>query len=449
LRTNVLYPDFYHDFAQPAMLALARAGNRGCLVDTALRERLKADAEARAAAAQLGLDAICERAVNVNSPKQCAALLYDEWKLPEQRKPSSGGFPGGVTTDEEAIKKVRRLVPTYAEPLTLILDIRGAMKEVSMLSVRLEPRAEGEAFVTSYNATGTTSGRISSSATILGFGDNLQNRSRGPSRRMFVARPGMVFVKGDGSQAEARVVASLMGDVAWLDRFADPLYDVHIENASFVFATTEEIVRAEAKIRDGGERKAFLHTAGLPLGQPPYVDSLRQRSKPVTHGANYKGGPHVAVKMADVPYAEAKVGLERYLRHRHLLPAWWDRVATTLLCERALRTVWGRLRVFLGRVGEESTLREAVAFEPQSTIGDLVNHAFFKLDTELDAIGAYPLLQAHDEIVIECPRERVAFAAERLQHWLQLPLPMETGALRIPAEVKVGVNWYDLEPWKG
>jgi len=439
---------FYHDFAQPAMIALARAGNRGCLIDTALRDRLVVAEQAKLTQTVAELREILGRELNPNSPKQVKELLYDELRLPEQRKRAVGGKgKGTVTADEEAIKKLRRIVPQHAPLLNHLVSYRGSVKRISTLRTTLDVRSDGLSYyVTSYNATGTATGRISSSAHLSGKGGNLQNQERGASRRMFTARPGMVFVKADGSQAEARVVAALAQDTAWLERFADLGYDVHTENAGFVYSCEQSLVVEEHKIKSPAERVEWFKThPQLPLGSPPYVDSMRQRSKPVTHGANYMGGPQVAVKMADIPFAEAKVGLQRYLRHRPRLQWWWDKVDEMLHTTRRIKTFWGRQRLFLGRA-DKSTLRAAVAHEPQSTVGDLINHAFFHLDEELLAVGGYPLLQAHDEIVAEVPKGQEEPTAALLRHFLEWPMTFpEVGELRIPADVSVGVNWYDLE----
>ena len=440
--------NFYESLAHPAMLALARAGNRGCRIDTTLRDTLRAAADEAALETSEKLKALLGRPINPDSPKQVHTLLYEELRLPEQHKAQKGGQRGAVTADEEAIKNLRRIAPQCSDVLNLLIAYRGHTKRRAALSVPLEKRSDGDYFLTSYNACGTATGRISSSTHVSGYGGNLQNQERGPTRRIFIARPGMTFVKVDGSQAEARVVAALCRDEAWLEKFRTPGYDVHVENASFVYATTEDIIREEHRIKDEVTRvKWFAAHPGCQIGTPPYVDSMRQRGKPVTHGANYMGGPHVAVKMADISYSEAKIGLQRYLAHRPALQRWWSEVETTLQTTKVMRTTWGRFRMFFGRPGDKATLRAAVAHEPQSTVGDLINNAFAHLDRELRALGGWPLLQCHDEIVAEVPPSSVARTAELLRHYTELPLVFRgvTEPLVIPASLGHGDNWYDMK----
>lgn len=436
---------FYHDFAQPAMIALARAGNRGVLVDVPLRNKLVAEKKQEFDATVARLADTVGRPINPDSPKQVQTLLYEDLKLPVQRKrPKGGKGVGAVTSDEEAIKALRRIAPQHSEVLTLVLDCRGLSKDVSSLMTPLETRSDGQSyFVTTYNATGTVTGRVSSSAPIhTDAGGNMQNQKRGPTRRMFVARPGHVLVKGDGSQAEARVVAALMHDEDWLAKFRDPAYDVHVDNVTLIHGVTHDEALAEARMTPE-ERVVWRRPRGIQTAD--VRDSLRQQCKPITHGAHYKAGPRAVSKIGDIPFHEAKWGLEKYTRARPRLAQWWSRVESVLQTTRTLRTIWGRVRVFMGRLNDQ-TLREAVAHEPQSTVGDLINHAFFRLDLDGDGVW-YPLIQAHDEVVLEVPEAHVTEAVDRLRHWLEYPLayPWLSQPLVIPAEIKVGTNWFDMK----
>ena len=440
---------FYKDLAEPAMIALARAGNRGVRVDVALRNALVAQEKDREVDLRKELSDFAGKAMNPNSPKQIAGLLYTDLKLPVQKKrPKNPGGIGAVTADNEAIKKLRRFRPEHQKLLTLILDARSVSKTISQLQTQLETRADGESyFVTTYNATGTVTGRVSSSQPIhTDAGGNIQQQKRGPTRRIFTARDGFVLIKCDGSQAEARDVAALMRDEDWLEKFRDPLYDAHTENAMLIYRGTQEQI-----VQDRHDTPALrkAHRAEWGCAVPDTAgnlrDSLRQLSKPITHGAHYKAGPAAVSKIGDIPYAEAKHGLEVYVRSRGApLRQWWARVEEMLQTTRCITTVWGRVRYFFGRYND-ATIRDAVAHEPQSTVGDIINNAMIHLDCELRSMGGYPLIQAHDEIVCEVPEAAVDDAVPIIRKWFEVPLahPGISQPLVIPADVSVGLNWYD------
>lgn len=439
---------FYKDFAEPAMVALGRASSRGVLVDLVERNRIITEQRVKLEALRETIERIVGREINPDSSKQVSALLYNELHLPTQYKRApSGQGQGPVTSDAEAVKKLRRLCPSHEQLLTALVDYRSVITRLENYETKLETRPDGQSyFVTSYNATGTVTGRISSSAPIhVDAGGNLQNRERGATRRMFVSRPGMSFIKCDGSQAEARVVAALMRDERWLEKFRDPAYDVHLENATYVFSCGLADVVAELKMTPA-ERTEWRKGRGLATNNG-CRDALRQEGKPVTHGAHYKIGPHGVAKIGDMPFLDAKRGLLRYTAARQpLLGQWWSRVEDMLRTTRSIRTIWGRLRIFLGRCNDQ-TIREAVAHEPQSTIGDLINHAFFVLDEQLAPLGAYPLIQAHDEIVVEAPDAAVEACVPLIRAAFEMPLTFPECAqpLVIPADIAVGKNWYDLK----
>jgi DNA polymerase I-like protein with 3'-5' exonuclease and polymerase domains len=68
----------------------------------------------------------------------------------------------------------------------------------------------------------------------------------------------------------------------------------------------------------------------------------------------------------------------------------------------------GRRRQFYGRTGDEATIREAVAFEPQSVIADTLNQAMLRLWRKGPAIGGIQLLaQIHDAILLQVPDDHI------------------------------------------
>jgi DNA polymerase I-like protein with 3'-5' exonuclease and polymerase domains len=98
---------------------------------------------------------------------------------------------------------------------------------------------------------------------------------------------------------------------------------------------------------------------------------------------------------------------------------------------------FGRRRHFLGRLWDNSTIKEAVAFLPQSFVADYLNTGLFavwraNLPLEL-------LLQIHDAILFQFSDERVIAQAKDL---ISFPKHIDGyGELVIPCEATVGLNW--------
>ena len=403
--------EFYRSLAQPAMVALARAGNRGILVDQAQRSKLEAETELELREVKKSLSRVAGFEVNPNSPKQVKALLYDVLKLPPQIHHRTKK----ESTDEESINKLRAKHPEHEELFELLLNYRGLTKLLGTF-LRSNLNSEGR-METSYNATGTVTGRISSSTTLEGLGGNLQQIPRGPFRRLYIAPLGKVLIKVDLSQAEIRAVAWFARIWTLIEKFQDPKFDVHRWNATLVYQVPIENVTPDQ----------------------------RQQAKHCLHSANYRGGPRTAVKHAKVTFQAAKFALERYTGALPELVAWWQEIEDLVSSRHMLRTPLGRLRIFFGRL-DMATFRSATAFLPQSTVGDIINRGFFMLD-EILPEGCFPILQVHDEIVIEALEDKVPECVLALKRCLTPPIFVEGVdiPLTIPLEISVGKNWFDRE----
>jgi uracil-DNA glycosylase family 4 len=410
--------EFYKRHAEPVMLALTRAQNRGCLIDIEYLEELKRDYGTLFDSDLADLEALAGMPVNPNSPKQVKEFLYEKLKLPPvvSRKTKT------VSTDEDALQSLMRKHREHAEVIGKILSCRKSKKLLGgILSSVL---TKDHRMLTSYNATGTVTRRLSSSIDISGYGCNMQNVPRGPIRKMFIADPGRKLIKVDLSQAEARGVAWYAKIWTLIDKFSnDPLFDIHTWNAAEnIYGVAQEDVTKE----------------------------MRSVSKPGVHGGNYALGPQTASRLYDIPYQQAKHVLDSYRKALPELEKWWRDVETQLLTTKTLRTPTGGLRVFLDRM-DSTAFRSAYAFLPQSLIGDgIINRAFFIADIVLGKHGCYPLIQVHDEIVYSCPEEKLSTVIPIIYNIMEYPVTFEgvEEKMVIPADVSVGDNWFEQTDWR-
>lgn len=175
------------------------------------------------------IDTAIGRDINFNSPKQVAQLLYEEMALPKQfkRRRTSNGYENTLTTGADALAVLCRLSDNPV--LAKIALYKKTVKLLTFLDCSVSPNSTVH---TCYNTTGANMahegnggavsdeddsfksfGRWSSSASIIepyGTG-NLQNIP-GTAREMYYAGDGKTFVQADYKQAEAVVVAYLIGD---------------------------------------------------------------------------------------------------------------------------------------------------------------------------------------------------------------------------------------------
>ncbi|MFQ5860955.1 MAG: DNA polymerase I, partial [Dehalococcoidia bacterium] len=151
---------------------------------------------------------------NINSPQQLSDVLFNELRLPKTKRTRTGGY----TTDATALEGLRGVHPVVDK----ILDYRQVSKlkstYVDSLPAMINPRTGR--LHTSYNQTGSATGRISSSEP------NLQNipirteLGRQVRRAFTVEDPKTwLLLSADYSQIELRVLAHISGDEALVQAF--------------------------------------------------------------------------------------------------------------------------------------------------------------------------------------------------------------------------------------
>jgi DNA polymerase I-like protein with 3'-5' exonuclease and polymerase domains len=168
------------------------------------------------------------------------------------------------------------------------------------------------------------------------------------------------------------------------------------------------------------------------------------------HATNYYGTPRTVARHLKVEeriiaefqmaYFAAFAGIRR----------WHEWVSRCISLNNELTTPLGRTRTFFGRPGDDATLREAIAFSPQSYVGDLLNAALWRLWRYLPEVQL--LAQVHDAIVLQFPEERERELLIRARDLCLIPVTAESiivpGQLKtmtIPVEVKTGWNWASSE----
>ena len=99
----------------------------------------------------------------------------------------------------------------------------------------------------------------------------------------------------------------------------------------------------------------------------------------------------------------------------------------------------------LGRLDAE-LFRSAYSFIPSATVADVINQGFYRLSDALPE-GDFPVLQVHDEIVVECNEGHVGEVARLMRQECEVPIyiPETPVPLTIPAEISSGQNWFDQE----
>lgn len=380
--------------------------------------------------------------VNWRSPTQLKKLLYEVLGLPVIKKRSANGT-FTPTVNYEALEQLS--VNHIAEPIcNRLLLLRDLDKKRQFLETEIDPDGRMRC---NFNIAGTVTGRLASSMSDFGTGTNLQNVDT-ELRSVFVADPGMKFLNVDLEQADARNV----GAICW-NLFKDGAYLDACESGDL--HTT--VCRMAWTDLPWGEPETWKDIAN----QPGYRGlTYRDLAKRLGHGTNYLGTPATMAKHSKVQKALIEDFQNRYFRAFPAIKLWHEHVRKQLLSTSTITTLLGRQRVFFARPDEATTLREAVAYEPQSLTGDEINRGMLQLRREANATNRHIelLVQVHDSILLQYRETDEADIVPWALETLKVPISLKHGrTFTVPTDAKVGWNWGNadvanplgLAKWKG
>lgn len=394
---------------------------RGCLVDQVRRIEVIDEFFNKAEVIERQLNRIVFDGVgmaefNWRSPKLLSALLYDELGLP---KPRGGGADRAAREKLEAYPIAEQII----KHINILSDLG---KKISALRTGVDPDSR---IRTSYNIAATSTGRFSSSESEFGTGGNLQNIEES-LRSIFIADPGMKFAKFDAKSGESFCVGAkiwnLFNDSTYLDAVESG--DVHTAVARICWPN----LGWTGDLRfdnDIAERPYYRHY------------SYRFMCKKLGHGSNYDGKPPTLAAQSKLPIEVVADFQPKYFAAFPKIRLWQSWTDSQLRATGQLTSLMGRDRHFFKRRNDPKTLREAIAFDPQSSLADIVNSALLRIWRQDIAILMF---QDHDALTFMYPEKEEGRIVPLLQSQLVGAVELERGrVLRIPYDCKTGWNKSD------
>ena len=123
------------------------------------------------------------------------------------------------------------------------------------------------------------------------------------------------------------------------------------------------------------------------------------------------------------------------------IPQYHRWVSQELGVNQKLTSIFGRTRHFFGRASDDTTLREAIAYSPQSATADRMNLILWRLWKYMGH-KIQLLLQVHDAVYFQFPESlnEEETINEALSHFA-IPITAGTRTLLVPGEAKSGWNW--------
>ncbi len=355
----------------------------------------------------------CGHRFNINSPKQLGDVLFNRMALP---KPIKYGRGKVVSTAQDVLEELAE----HHEAPRLVLEYRQLAKLKSNYSDSLPLLADEHQRVhTTFNAVGTSTGRLSS------INPNLQNipirtELGREIRAAFVPAEGNVLLSADYSQIELRLMAHFSDDPLLVRAYRENV-DIHALTASEVFGVSIETMDKET----------------------------RSRAKAVNFGIVYGISPFGLAQQLGIQPAEARAYIDRYFERYQGVRAFIDSTLEEVRQKQSVRTLFGRVRPIPDITSRNANMRgfaerTAVNTPLQGTAADLIKLAMIRIARELRErkLRAQMVLQVHDELVFDVPKEEVDEVSERVRRAMEQVIELK---VPIVADVGVGPNWRDLE----
>lgn len=434
----------------PLINVLAQMEFRGIKIDASKLEKMNKSLAQEIAAVQQNIYDIVGYEFNVASPAQLASALFDKLLLP-----TAGIKKGktGYSTNQKELDKLRGQHP--------IIELVERFRELSKLQntyvAALPEQTDANGYIhTTFNQDVTATGRLSSTNPNL---QNIPIRTElgRQIRDAFVPAPGNVFVNADYSQFELRLAAVMAGEKQMIEDFNSDV-DIHAKTAAEVYdVPIDEVTPAQ-----------------------------RRRAKVVNFGVLYGMSQHGLAAAANMSYGEAQHFIDEYYRIRPHIKEFMERTIRQAHEDGFVQTLFGRRRptpdVRSNNFAVRSAAERAAANMPiQGTEADLMKLAMLAVEkrltimtspdllpsetgkfeknefalperqvssgsksisTDKNTLLGYQILQIHDSIMVECPRQNAEVVSKMLVETMENIYPQL--GIKLKVDVKIGNNWGEV-----
>lgn len=196
-------------------------------------------------------------------------------------------------------------------------------------------------------------------------------------KKLFVPEPGYVYVDVDLEQADAQVVAWESDCQRLKDIFKDPTKDFHSENA---FGFYEGIKKEKV-----GKYEVNLGNGVIMIKAE---DEWRKPLKAGAHATNYRVKPPTLAKTLECTVADAEDFINTWFILNPEIKKWHERTESEVMGRGYIENKFGFRRTFLGRVTQD-TLAEAQGWVPQSTVGNVINEGWTRIEREINGFYGF------------------------------------------------------------
>jgi DNA polymerase-1 len=404
----------YETLERPLVPVLMEMENAGITVDRSVLAKLSSEFGGKQQAMEEEIYKLAGQPFNIGSPKQLGDILFGKMGLPGGKKTATGAWSTDASTLDD-------LAGEGIELAKRILDWRQLAKLRSTYTEALPEFINPKTgrVHTSYAMASTSTGRLSSTDPNL---QNIPVRTDDGRRirTAFVAAPGNKLISADYSQIELRVLAHVANIPQLTKAFADGL-DIHAMTASEMF--------------------------GVPI--EGMDSSVRRRAKAINFGIIYGISAFGLANQLSISREEAGEYIRTYFKRFPGIKDYMEETKAKARAQGYVETIFGR-RMHFPRINspnpsEKAFLERASINAPiQGSAADIIRRAMVRMMPAIHhaKLSARMLLQVHDELIFECPKDEAPATCELVKKVMTAaPEPAVKLAVPLQVDARAAQNW--------
>ena len=404
----------YERIERPLINVIANMEKEGILIDKSTLNALSIEFQDKLTLLQKKIYETCGQEFNIASPKQLGEILFEKLNLPQDKKSKTGNYSTSISVLEGLSTKGFEIADLIIEWRTL-----SKLKSTYTDALQESINKQTKRVHTSYSMASASTGRLAST------NPNLQNIPIRTSdgrriREAFIAKDGYKLISADYSQIELRLMAHAANEKEMIKAFNENV-DIHSQTASKVF--------------------------GIPIED---LDSETRRSaKAINFGIIYGISSFGLSKQLSCSQSEAKNFIESYFDQFPKIKIYMDAMIENAKMKGYVETFFGR-RIPIKGINSKNfqersfAERQSINAPIQGSAADIIKRAMIKIHNVFQEknIESKMLLQVHDELVFECPKDEINTVSNLIKKEMeQANLPLFP--LNIPIVVDFGAadNW--------
>jgi len=401
----------YNSYELPLLAILAQIEVEGIKIDVEKLRILSAEFGKKISELSSEVYALAGCEFNIASPKQLSEILFTKLGLTSSKKSKkTGALSTGVGVLEELeeeghpiarkileFRKFSKLKNTYTDALP---------EEINPKTGRIH---------THLSTISTITGRLSSS------NPNLQNipikSFEGQKiREAFIAEKNHLLISADYSQIELRVIAHVAKIENLIQAFKDGK-DIHTITAAQVFKIPESEID----------------------------DATRSKAKAINFGIIYGISAFGLARQLDISRSDAADYIKSYLEAYPGIDSYMKTYINLARQNGYVETFSGR-KCFIREINNKNPMiraeaeRLSINAPIQGSAADIIKKAMIRLSKKFtqEKLQSKIILQIHDELIVEAPRDEVEIAAKILKSEMENAMSLD---VPLKVDIKIAQNW--------